>query len=483
MRGSTLNCLDPRKVGCGLGELNFTESKGRIHFIGIGGHGMSSIAKVLLEMGCSVSGSDISPSLRLEYLHSLGASVYVGHDPSNVAGASIAVVSAAIPPDNVEITTAIQNGIPVVTRAEILGKLVASKFGIAVTGTHGKTTTSSMIGVMMIEAGLDPTIILGEEAEHVPMGGRYGQSEVIVVEADEAYGSFLKIKPRIAVVTNIDDDHLDYYKNSDSINKAFATFLQGIDDRDLAILFADDPRVMQMEKGLRCRKLLFGFENGDLLAHNLVVRSRGYEFQVILDKTPLGNVELVVPGRHNICNALASIAVGLELGIPFQKIKASLGKFRGARRRLELIGEVQNILVLDDYAHHPLEIEATISALKETHKRRLVVVFQPQRFTRTQLLFDRFVKAFAGADIVVITDIYHRGTGEEPLPGVTGEGLAEAIKKNSNPRTIFVKNTDEIARTLTGLVKSDDIVVTMGAGNIDSVAREFVQRMRDGWKE
>lgn len=483
MHGSTLHCLGPRKVGCGLGELNFTESEGRIHFIGIGGHGMSSIAKVLLEMGYSVSGSDISPSLRLEYLHRLGASVYVGHDSSHVAGASVAVVSAAIPPDNVEIAAANQSGIPVVTRAEILGKLVGSKFGIAVTGTHGKTTTSSMIGVVMIEAGLDPTIILGEEAQHVPMGGRYGQGEIIVVEADEAYGSFLKIKPRIAVVTNIDDDHLDYYKNSDSINKAFATFLQGIDDHDLAILFADDPRVMQIGKDLRCRKLLFGFENGDLKAHNPVARSAGYEFQVIFNKTPLGSVELVVPGRHNICNALASIAVGLELGIPFQKIKASLGKFRGARRRLEFIGEVQNILVLDDYAHHPLEIEATISALKETHNRRLVVVFQPQRFTRTQLLFDRFVKAFSGADIVVITDIYHRGTGEQPLPGVTGEGLAEEIKKNSNPKTIFIKNINEIARKLTDLVKSDDIVVTMGAGNIDSVAREFVQRMRDEWKE
>jgi UDP-N-acetylmuramate--alanine ligase len=483
MHGTTVHCLGPRKVGCGLGKLDFTEPKGRIHFIGIGGHGMSSIAKVLLEMGYSVSGSDISASLRLQCLRSLGASVYVGHDPSNVAGASVVVASAAIPEDNVEITAAIQGGIPVLSRAEILGKLVGSGFGIAVTGTHGKTTTSSMIGVMMIEAGLDPTIILGEEAQHVPIGGRYGQGDIIVVEADEAYGSFLKIKPRIAVVTNIDDDHLDYYKTSDSIDKAFATFLQGIDDHDLAILFADDLRVMQIEKSLRCRKLLFGFEHGDLKAHNPVVRSRGYEFLVTFKKTPLGNVELVVPGKHNICNALASIAVGLELGIPFQMIKAGLGKFRGARRRLEFIGEVRNVLVLDDYAHHPLEIEATISALKETHNRRLVVVFQPQRFTRTQLLFDRFVKAFSSADIVVITDIYHRGTGEKPLPGVTGEGLAEEIKKNSNPRTIFVKDIRDIAGTLAGLVKSDDIVVTMGAGNIDSVAREFVQRMRDRWKE
>ncbi|NLB74145.1 MAG: UDP-N-acetylmuramate--L-alanine ligase [Firmicutes bacterium] len=464
-------------------ELNFTKSKGRIHFIGIGGHGMSSMAKVLLEMGYSVSGSDISPSSRLQCLHSLGASVCVGHDPTNVAGASVAVVSAAIPRDNVEIAAAKQSGIPVVTRAEALGKLVGSKFGIAVTGTHGKTTTSSMIGLMTIEAGLDPTIILGEEAEHVPMGGRYGQGELIVVEADEAYGSFLEIKPRIAVVTNIDDDHLDYYKNSDSINEAFATFLKGVDDHDLAVLFADDRRVMQVAKGRRCRKLLFGFDNGDLKARNPVIRSQGYEFLAVLNETPLGSVELLVPGRHNICNALASIAVGLELGIPFHKIKSGLGKFRGARRRLEFIGEVQNILVLDDYAHHPLEIEATISALKETYKRRLVVVFQPQRFTRTKLLFDRFVKAFSSADIIVITDIYHRGTGEQPLPGVTGEGLAEEIKKNSNPGTIFVKNLDEIARTLTCLVKPDDVVVTMGAGNIDSVAREFVQRMRDEWKE
>jgi|CZCA01.1.fsa_nt_gi UDP-N-acetylmuramate--alanine ligase len=483
MHGSTLPCLGPRKVGCSLGEIDFTKLKGKIHFIGIGGHGMSSIAKVLLEMGCSVSGSDILPSPRLQYLRQLGAGVHVGHDASNVSGASIAVVSAAVPPDNIEVATANLRGIPVLTRAEILGELVEAKFGIAVTGTHGKTTTSSMIGLVMIEAGLDPTIILGEEAQEVPMGGRCGQGEVIVVEADEAYGSFLKIKPRIAVVTNIDDDHLDYYKTSESIDRAFATFLSGIDDRDLAVLFADDPRVMALERHLRCRRLLFGVENGDLLAHDPVVKNAGCKFQVTFKETPLGSVELVVPGKHNICNALASIAVGLELGIPFHTIKDSLGRFTGARRRLEFIGEVQDILVLDDYAHHPAEIEATISALKETRNRRLVVVFQPQRFTRTQLLFDRFVKAFSCADLVVITDIYHRGTGEQPIPGVTAEGLAEEIKKHSNPRTIFIRNIDEIARELIGLVERGDIVVTMGAGNIDSVARELVQRMRDEWTE
>jgi UDP-N-acetylmuramate--alanine ligase len=236
---------------------------------------------------------------------------------------------------------------------------------------------------------------------------------------------------------------------------------------------------MKIAKGLALRKRLFGLENGSLKAVNPVVRSRGYGFQVVSDGTLLGNVELVVPGRHNICNALASIAVGLELGIPFQQIADSLGKFQGAKRRLEFIGEIDDILVLDDYAHHPLEIKATISALKETYKRTLIVVFQPQRFTRTQMLFDRFAKAFSDADIVVVTDIYHKGTGEKPLPGITGEGLAEAIKKNSNPRTIFVKNINEIPETLIGLVKPNDIVVTMGAGNIDSVAREFVQRMRD----
>jgi UDP-N-acetylmuramate--alanine ligase len=468
-----------------LGELDLIQLKlkGRIHFIGIGGHGMSSIAKVLLETGYSVSGSDISPSPRLQYLHSLGANIHVGHDSSNVGDATIAVVSAAIPPDNIEVVTAREIGIPVFTRAEILGKLVASRFGIAVTGTHGKTTTSSMIGVMMIEAGLDPTIILGEEAQEVPMGGRSGQGELMVVEADEAYGSFLKIKPRIGVVTNIDDDHLDYYKTSASIDNAFTTFLQGIDDHDLAILFADDPRVMSVEKNLQCRKLLFGLENGDLKAYNPVVKSAGYEFQVIFRETPLGSVELVVPGRHNICNALASIAVGLELGIPFQNIKASLRKFVGARRRLEFKGEVRDILVLDDYAHHPAEIEATISALKETYGRRLVVVFQPQRFTRTQLLFDRFVKAFSNADLVVITDIYHRGTGEQPIPGVTGEGLAKEIERRGNPETMFIMNINDIANELTGLVKPGDIVVTMGAGNIDQVAGDFVQRMRSKWKD
>ena len=335
----------------------------------------------------------------------------------------------------------------------------------------------------MIEAGLDPTIILGEEAQEVPMGARSGQGNLIVVEADEAYGSFLKIKPRIGVVTNIDDDHLDYYKTSDSIDNAFKIFLQGIDSDDLAILFADDSRIMSIERGLQCRKLLFGLNNGDLKACNPVVRSAGYEFQVVFKETPLGSVELIVPGRHNICNALASIAVGLELGIPFHKISASLGKFVGAKRRLEFIGETHDILVLDDYAHHPAEIEATISALKETYSRRLVVVFQPQRFTRTQLLFDRFVKAFSNADLVVLTDIYHRGTGEQPIPGVTGKSLAKEIQKRGNPETMFISNIDQIAKELTELVKPGDIVLTMGAGNIDQVAGEFVQRMRDKWTD
>jgi UDP-N-acetylmuramate--alanine ligase len=460
---------------------DFIKLRDRIHFIGIGGHGMSSIAKVLLQMGYSISGSDISPSPRLEYLRRLGASIHVGHTSSNVVGAGIAITSAAIPPGNIEIKTAEQEGIPIITRAEILGKLVDSKFGIAITGTHGKTTTSSMIGVMMVEAGLDPTIILGEEAQYAPMGGRYGKGKVIVVEADEAYGSFLEIKPRIGVVTNIDDDHLDYYKNSNSIDNAFRAFLRRIDDNDIAILFADDPRVMRIKKDLKCRTCLYGFKSGDLRAYNPVVRNTGYRFQISFQEIPLGSVELAVPGRHNICNALASVAVGIELKIPFHLIKSGLGKFKGAKRRLEFVGNVQDVLVLDDYAHHPAEIEATISALKETHNRRLVIVFQPQRFTRTQFLFDRFVKAFSDADLVIVTDIYHKGTGEQPIPGVTGESLAQKIKKYGNPRTTFIENTDDISAELLDLVKPGDIVLTMGAGNIDSVAREFVQRMGNEW--
>ncbi|MGE5586842.1 MAG: UDP-N-acetylmuramate--L-alanine ligase [Clostridia bacterium] len=458
------------------------ELKGRIHFVGIGGHGMSSIARVLLEMGCKVSGSDATDSPRARALRSAGADVHIGHSAALVEGASRVVVSAAVPQDNAEVLAAKHLGIPIQSRAETLAELVNPGLGIAVSGTHGKTTTSSMVATILLEAGLDPTCILGEEVDAVPGGGRSGRSDIVVAEADEAYGSFLKLWPRIAVVTNIDDDHLDYYGTSDAIDRAFLEFLSHVPEDGLAVLSVDDARVMAVEKRVRCRKTLYGLSAGELSCEDPVPAGRGHRFGVVHRGQRLGHLELGVPGRHNIANALASVAVGLELGVPFEVMRRGLAGFRGARRRQEIVGKVGGVIVVDDYAHHPTEIRTTLGALKESHGGRLVAVFQPQRFTRTKFLFDEFARSFSSADVVVVTEIYHRGTGEEPIPGVSGERLAEAIRANegpAGPKVEFISTLPEIVPWLLSEVRPGDLVVTMGAGDVDSVAREFVKRMRN----
>lgn len=456
--------------------------QGRIHFVGIGGHGMSSIAKVLLEMGFAVSGSDVSDSPRLRALGALGARVQVGHSASSVEGAGLVVVSAAVPRDNVEVSHARKLDIPTVTRADMLAKLMNDRFGIAVTGTHGKTTTSSMVATVLIAGGLDPTAILGEEVDTVPGGGRHGKSEFVVAEADEAFGSFLKLWPKIAVVTNIDNDHLDYYGSPDAITRAFLSFLTHLPENGLAVLAADDARVMSIEKEVRCRKTLYGITSGELVAERPAISGLGYSFDVVLCGTRLGRLELAVPGRHNISNALASVAVGMELGVPFEVMRRALSVFRGARRRSEILGEVGGVLVMDDYAHHPTEIKATLTALKETTGRRIIAVFQPQRFTRTKLLFDEFARAFLAADVVVITEIFHQGTGEDPIPDVSGEKLAQAVEAYQDRQVTFIADLGDIAPWLLSVVQPGDLVVTMGAGNINTVAQELVQRMRDDWQ-
>ncbi|MDK2930122.1 MAG: UDP-N-acetylmuramate--alanine ligase [Bacillota bacterium] len=445
---------------------------------------MSSIARVLLEMGCQVSGSDVADSPRAQALRAAGADVHVGHSAALVEGASRIVVSAAVPRDNVEVLAAERLGIPTQSRAEVLGELMNPKLGIAISGTHGKTTTSSMVATILLEAGLDPTCILGEEVDAVPGGGRFGRSDIVVAEADEAYGSFLKLWPRIAVVTNIDDDHLDHYGSSTAIDDAFLEFLSHVPEDGLAVLSADNARVMAVEKHVKCRKVLYGLSSGDLSCADPVPAGRGHRFGVLHRGQHFGHLELRVPGRHNIANALASVAVGLELGVPFEVMRRGLAGFRGARRRQEVVGKVGGVTVVDDYAHHPTEIRATLVALKESYGGRLVAVFQPQRFTRTKLLFDDFARSFSSADVVVITEIYHRGTGEEPIPGVSGERLAEAIRAHegpAGPRVEFISTLPEIVPWLLSEVRPGDLVVTMGAGDVDSVARELVKRMRDDW--
>ncbi|MDI7246888.1 MAG: UDP-N-acetylmuramate--L-alanine ligase [Bacillota bacterium] len=458
--------------------------QGRIHFVGIGGHGMSAMARVLLEMGCPVSGSDVANSARAETLRAAGADVHIGHFAHLVEGAACVVVSAAVSRENVEVAAAQRLGIPIRSRAEMLGDLMNPKRGIAISGTHGKTTTSSMVATILLESGLDPTCLLGDEVDAVPGGGRFGRSDIVVAEADEAYGSFLKLWPKIAVVTNIDDDHLDHYGSSAAIDEAFGAFLSHVPVDGLAVLCADNRRLMDIEKNVKCRKVLYGLSSGDICCVDPVPDGRGHRFGIVHKGQHLGQLELGVPGRHNIANALASVAVGLEMGVPFEVMRRALAAFRGARRRQEVVGEVRGVTVVDDYGHHPTEIRVTLAALKESYGRRLLAVFQPQRFTRTRLLFDEFARSFSSADVVVITEIYHRGTGEEPIPGVSGERLAEAVRAHEGPggaRVEFIGSLHEIVPWLLSEVRPGDLVVTMGAGDVDCVARELVRRMRDDW--
>ncbi|NPV52923.1 MAG: UDP-N-acetylmuramate--L-alanine ligase [Firmicutes bacterium] len=455
----------------------------RIHFVGIGGYGMSSLARVLMDMGHTVSGSDIKASGRTEDLVAAGAHVYIGHDPSHVLGADLVVVSAAVPGDNVEVRAAKARGVPVITRAQMLGRLMDEHYSVAVTGSHGKTTTTSMIAFMLQQGGLDPTVLVGGELSYLGGGGRLGRGRYLVAEADEAYGSFLELRPTIAVVTNIDNDHLDYYGSVQNLVNAFRRFLSNVNPEGTAVLCTDDERVRRIsgEAASRIRVVTYGIHReAMLMARDISITGLGSRFQVIRNGEVLGRVELKVPGRHNIYNALACCSVGMEMKLDFDVISGALALFRGAKRRCQFIAEKKGILVLDDYAHHPTEIRTTLEALKEgSGGMRLVAVFQPQRFTRTQLLMDEFARAFSAADVIVISDIYYEGTGERPIPGVTGEALARAISEFEGREVIFIPQRRDIAPQLLKIAEPGDLVVTMGAGDIWLAARELADLLEE----
>lgn len=449
---------------------------GRVHFVGVGGYGMSPMARIMAEMGYTVTGSDISGSEKLNKLEALGVKVYIGHHPSNVDAADLVVATVAVARDNIELEEAGRKGIPVVSRAEMLGRLMNPKFGIAVTGTHGKTTTTAMVGSVLCALGLDPTVLIGGELEGMDGGGKLGCGEHFVAEADEAYGSFLALTPTIAVVTNIDNDHMDFYGDMGGILRAFKKFLSGVKDNGLVVASGDDENVRRLAVSVKQRKIIYGIHHAsDIEATDIVVRGMGSEFVTVSDGKSLGRVRLMVPGIHNVQNALACVAVSLELGLSLEQVACALESFRGVRRRCEIVGDVGGITVIDDYAHHPTEIRATLRALKAACNGRLVAVFQPQRFTRTKLLEEEFARAFSDADIVLINEIYFRGTGEEPIPGVSGERLARLIESHEGRPVVFVPDREETVDYLSRTVRSGDVVVTMGAGNVWQVAKDLVR--------
>lgn len=435
---------------------------------------MSAIARVMLEMGYKVTGSDVARQELTEKLAAKGADIYIGHQPEHVKGADLVVYSTALTSDNVERRAAEELNIPVLHRAQMLARLMNAGKGIAVAGAHGKTTTSSMIALVMEACKADPTYIIGGEIVNVGTNAKAGKGEYVVAEADESDGSFLQYHPSIAIITNIEPDHLENYDGDfEKLKAAYVQFLQQVKEGGKAIVSADSetvrellPHIYEGEADRKAAQLItFGIhEDAMYRANNIVLGDRKVSFDVLRSGELLGNIELSVPGLHNVSNAMATIITCLEAGLGFNAIKEAISSFRGAKRRFQVLGEVNDILVIDDYAHHPTEIQATISAAKATGKR-IIAVFQPQRYSRTFFLFEQFSRSFSEADEVIITDIYSPA-GEKQIEGISSGKLVELIRKNSHAKAEYIATKEEVLGVLKERVAPGDLVITMGAGDI-----------------
>jgi UDP-N-acetylmuramate--alanine ligase len=438
-----------------------------IHFVGIGGIGMSGIAELLLNLGYTVSGSDLQVTDITAKLEQLGAKIYRGHERQWVGGADVVVTSTAIAEDNPEVAQALEEHIPVIQRAERLAELMRlKKYGIAIAGSHGKTSTTSLVATILGEAALDPTIVVGGKVASLGGNAKLGEGEFLVAEADESDGSFLKLSPVIEVVTNIDLEHLDYYRDIEHIKDVFLEFINRLPFYGVAIVCFDDKNVAALLPEIHKRTITYGLtEQADLYATRIVSADGGTSFTVKRRQEELGQVTLNRPGRHTIYNSLAAIAVGLELEIDFSIIATALQGFQGVERRIEVKGESGGVLVVDDYGHHPTEIRATLDAVREAWpEKRLVVAFQPHRYSRTQGLFDEFTTAFHRADVLILTDIYP--ASEAPIEGVTALALQEAIKKHGQRNTFYIPRLIDAPSELLPLLQENDLLLTLGAGNI-----------------
>lgn len=452
----------------------------RIHFVGVGGIGMSGIAQLLLNLGYRVSGSDLRSSEITRKLGQLGGEIYEGHHAAWIAGADVVVTSTAIPADNPEILAAIEEHIPVIQRAEMLAELMRLKrYGIAVAGSHGKTSTTSMVAAILAEAGLDPTVVVGGKVHALGSNAKLGQGEFLVAEADESDGSFLKLSPVIEVVTNIDLEHLDYYRDIEHIKEVFLEFINRLPFYGVAVVCFDNDNIVQLLPRIQKRIVTYGLtEQAELQAVRASSGNGGSRFTVRYRDVELGDIRLNRPGRHVVYNSLAAIGVALELDIEFAVIAKALENFQGVQRRLQVKGEAAGILVVDDYGHHPTEIKATLDAVRDGWgDRRVVVVFQPHRYSRTAGLFTDFTTAFRRADVLVLTDIY--AAGEVAIANIDSERLQEAIKQHGQRQTFFLPHLVQQPATLLPYLQPGDLVLTLGAGDIVRAGEQLLELLAE----
>jgi UDP-N-acetylmuramate--alanine ligase len=447
-----------------------------LHFVGIGGAGMSGIAEILKNLGFAVTGSDSSPSEVTEYLQRLGIAIQPTHARENVAQADVLVISSAVGEKNPEVAEARRLGIPVIKRAEMLGELMRLKFAVGVAGTHGKTTTTSMIGRIFQAADLKPTLIVGGVVAELGTGASLGQGDYLIAEVDEYDRSIFAMFPSMAVVLNVEPDHLDCYDDMDDLRNAFLSYINRVPFFGSAVLSADDPNVVGMLAKVQRPYVTFGFaENADYRAVDISRRNNTSVFTVLRKQELLGEISLRVPGRYNIANALAAIAAATELEVPFEVIARTLADFRGVGRRFELIGEVNDIVVVDDYAHHPTELRAVLQAARETYDRRLLVVFQPHLFSRTRDFAGEFAEVLALADLCILTDIYP--AREEPIEGVTSDLIRALAAERGHTQFRYVGTKENALPELEKLARPGDLIMTIGAGSITHIRKKILERL------
>ncbi len=458
-----------------LGPL--TERVKRIHMVGIGGAGMSGIAEILLNLGFTITGSDMKATPVTDRLVSLGARVHIGQAAANVQECDAVVYSSAVREDNPEIVASRERKIPVIKRPEMLAELMRMKYGICIAGTHGKTTTTSMTGQALSRGDIDPTIIVGGRVAGFGGGAKVGRSPYLVLEADEYDRTFLRLTPVIAVVTTIDLEHLDCYRDLDDIRNAFLQFVNKVPFFGSAILCIDDRGVQSIIPGVDRRIITYGLSRqADFRAENITFTGASSRFDVVAFGHRLGSISLAVPGTHNVRNALAAISVSSEMGVPFETVAQTLGDFRTVDRRFEIKGEAGGVMVVDDYAHHPTEIEASLDGARSGFDRRIVAVFQPHLYSRTRDFHAEFGRAFMNSDVLVVTDVFP--ARETPIPGITGRLVAEDALAAGHRSVQYIENRGEIGKTLAELVRPGDMVITFGAGDINKVGIELLETLR-----